>query len=242
MYSQVQKRLLGGKTVEEYISKRFWIGETNLHVVLRTRCPDESYIREILDLGFPVNVKNGKGQTPLHYALRYKNHGLFSIVKLLVDRGADLNDPPWIFALEKKRCPPEVIEFLIEKGPSIETLDKYGFSWLHNALLLHNPFDVIKLLLNKGVNVNAVNPSGETALHVAARFKRKDVIKELLKKPNINIDVMDNEGYTPLHRAITSEKSDFQTVKMLLEAGADIRKETNLKEQPLHLAVTACNP
>lgn len=242
MYSLFQSRLLRGTTVRKYISKRNSEGETHLHLVLRMRCPDEEFIREILDLGFPVNVKNDKGQTPLHYALMYKNSETLSIVKLLVDRGADLNDP--FYGLENNNCPREVIEFLVEKGPSVEKLNKYGIntSLLHKALLMHNPFVVIKVLLDKGVDVHAVNPFGISALHIAARFKRKDVIKELLKKPNINIDAVDHQGYTPLLRAITSPESDFQTVKILLEAGADIRKETNLKEQPLHLAASTCNP
>uniref|UniRef100_A0A0D9XBX4 Uncharacterized protein n=1 Tax=Leersia perrieri TaxID=77586 RepID=A0A0D9XBX4_9ORYZ len=43
----------------------------------------------VKDLGFDVNAVDSDGRAPLHFAIQ--GHGGISVVRFLVDRGADLN-------------------------------------------------------------------------------------------------------------------------------------------------------
>lgn len=69
----------------------------------------------------------------------------------------------------------------------------------------------------------------------AAEKGRLDKIKELLEQDPHLINAVDKDMYTPLHRACYGDH--FEVVKYLIEKGANIAAETDLKWQPLHSCV-----
>src|SRR5260370_32787760 len=53
-----------------------------------TRKGDLAQVKAVLDKGVSVNAKSSYGQTPMFFAC---DRGYIEIVKLLIERGADLN-------------------------------------------------------------------------------------------------------------------------------------------------------
>lgn len=103
-------------------------------------------------------------------------------VRLLVERGATgknvLNDTA-------KRAMPELSQFLLDHGASLEARDREGFTLLMQAVLsLEAPADrdrMVEWLLSKGVDPNATNDRGDTAYLLAARVGIKSTLDLLVK-------------------------------------------------------------
>jgi ankyrin repeat protein len=110
-------------------------------------------------------------------------------VRLLVEKGAPagglrvngggvLNDTA-------KRAMPELSEFLVDHGASLEARDREGFTLLMQAVLsMEAPLNrdrMVRWLLSKGVDPNATNDRGETAYQLAARMGDRSTLDLLVK-------------------------------------------------------------
>jgi ankyrin repeat protein len=116
--------------------------------------------------GADINIRSD-GYTPLHLALLC---GRFELVKMLIERGADVNAKsdqedltPLHLAIVIGNI--ESITLLIEKGANIEAKSSFGTP-LHYATYYEKP-DVAQLLLDKGADVNAKSENNDPALHIA---------------------------------------------------------------------------
>ena len=167
---------------------------------------DADRVRELLDTGADVNVRNAnKGRlqyTPLHWAAYY---GHLEIADILISRGADLDadDPyystPLYLAAEEGH--PEVVEFLISKGAKVNVKSSWsGYTPLHRAAwgpvamrkhlggrtvseaeLNENYLKIVGMLLEKGAKVNARDNDGKTPLDQAIEGGTKETV-DLLRK------------------------------------------------------------
>jgi len=103
-------------------------------------------------------------------------------VRLLVERGATgknvLNDTA-------KRALPELSQFLLDHGASLESRDREGFTLLMQAVLSEEaPADrdrMVEWLLSKGADPNAKNDRGDTAYQLAARVGIASTLELLVK-------------------------------------------------------------
>ncbi len=133
-----------------------------------------------LEEGIDINIKDAQGFTPLIMAVSL---GRNSIVKLLIDKGADVNyevqgfTPLMIAAQEGLTS---IANMLIEANADINAKTADGLTVLM-AAARDGHIDVITILLSKDVNVEATTNQGTTALMIADQFKQKAVF-ELLKK------------------------------------------------------------
>jgi ankyrin repeat protein len=84
-----------------------------------------------------------------------------------------------------KRAMPELSQFLLDHGASLESRDREGFTLLMQAVLsMEAPADrdrMVKWLLSKGVDPNATNDRGETAWQLAARMEIASTLELLVK-------------------------------------------------------------
>jgi ankyrin repeat protein len=84
-----------------------------------------------------------------------------------------------------KRAMPELSEFLLDHGASLESRDREGFTLLMQAVLSMEPVPVrdrmVGWLLSKGVDPNARNDRGETAYQLAARVGIRSTLDLLAK-------------------------------------------------------------
>ncbi|XP_073508697.1 uncharacterized protein [Phyllobates terribilis] len=117
---------------------------------------------------------------------------------------------------------------------SIKSADQYGNTLLHYAAHADN-VDEVRRLIRHGYSVLSQNASGLTPLHMAAFGGNVQALEMLLSlQPNNVINLRSIKDFTLLHEAVRG--TSIETVKLLVEKGAD----TNLQDQegntPLHLA------
>ncbi|XP_054909546.1 tonsoku-like protein isoform X2 [Poeciliopsis prolifica] len=133
-------KMVSGRRKTGRWNKRNEKGETSLH-----RASIDGDLRQVVYLveqGHPVNPRDYCGWTPLHEAC---NHGHHDIVAVLLDRGANINDPG---------------------GPLCE-----GVTPLHDALACGN-FKVARLLVERGASVTIRNAKGETPMDTLRHWQR----------------------------------------------------------------------
>ncbi len=208
---------------------------------------DVECVRELLKRGMNPNIKDRRGWTPLHYAVKA---GHYDIVWLLLDYGANPNTrvgdgtgvTPLHLAVRNQNY--DIAKLLLNAGAKPDARDELGKSPLHEAASSGN-FLITHLLIERGANVNAVDVDGRTPLHEAVielspkepkekRLERRGVVALLLKygaDPNIK-----DKYYfrTPLHYAALN--GDVDVVKELLERGADPTIRDSKGKTPLDLA------
>ena len=110
----------------------YFVGETVLHIAAING--DYQVAKSSIDKGASVHERDYCGWQPLHEACNYGN---LSIVELLLDRGADINDPG---------------------GP-----DCGGMTPLHDATQ-NGHVEIVKLLIARGASVSQSNKDGHTPL------------------------------------------------------------------------------
>ena len=183
---------------------------------------DKMAVELFLDAGMDVNTTDEKNSTALMLAAA-KGH--FEIVKLLLEKGAkiDLANSDGITALMVAviQGNDEITKTLIGKGAAVDLTDKNGRTSLIIACAKGNE-EIVKLLVERGANVDATTSAdGVTTLMVAV-IKGNDEITKILLGKGAAINLTDKGGRTALSYAIiASSKGTAETVRFLLEKGAD---------------------
>jgi len=102
------------------------------------------------------------------------------VVKLLLDKGADVNaqdsagETALWYAASKGHT--DIVRLLLDRGAGVNVKN-----YLHRtALVLAVNADIAKLLLDKGADLNATDSYGRTPLSYAGIYRRDDVVKTLL--------------------------------------------------------------
>lgn len=110
-------------------------------------------------------------------------------VRLLVEKGASAKsvrpDGAGVLNETAKRAMPELSQFLLDHGASLDSKDREGFTLLMQAVLsMESPADrdrMVEWLLSKGVDPNATNDRGDTAYQLAARVGISSTLELLVK-------------------------------------------------------------
>ncbi|MGI9075412.1 MAG: ankyrin repeat domain-containing protein [Bryobacteraceae bacterium] len=205
----------------------------------------------LLDRGADPNTKNAFGATALMWAA-----GDIEKVRLLVRKGADVNArsnmgrTALIIAVFHDGSF-EIAKLLIEKGADTTARDKLGFTVLE-AAAQGNDTDTVRLVLAHGGDVKAKDGIGATALMAAARNGNPEVVKLLLARGSdvstVTVEFFESVKngpialglFTPLILAVPY--GGFDTVKLLVEAGANVNAADTRGMTPLMLAVSSDRP
>ena len=204
-------------------------------------------VKDFLDKGGNVNLKDEPGMTPLHHAVNsdWKESHL-GMIKLLIERGANVN------AIDDTHNTPlhmasnaTVAGLLIDAGADLNAKTKregktplFSAAWCaaQGTSKSHQMYlDLTKLLLAKGADVNVKirkgsmikeekpyrSKSGDTVLHNVARSyseKHASEICELLVGSGSNLNELNVKGQTPLDEALANDRN--QTAQTLRKLGA----------------------
>ena len=131
---------------------------------------DADAVRRLLDLGLPVDARDGQGCTAL---LRAAGGGHRAVVDLLLARGADpqcaANTGATALSAAVSMRHGEIVERLVGAGADLEHRLPGDVTVLMLAAALGLP-DLAAQLLNAGARVDATDAQGLGALHCAALY------------------------------------------------------------------------
>src|SRR5215469_8915802 len=109
--------------------------------------------------------------------------------RLLVEKGAPVKGARLtgggVLNETAKRAMPELSQFLLDHGASLDAKDREGYTLLMQAVLSMEPSGnrdgMVDWLLKKGVDPNARNDRGDTAYRLAARMGSPSTLQLLVK-------------------------------------------------------------
>ncbi|XP_032229100.2 ankyrin repeat domain-containing protein 29 [Nematostella vectensis] len=155
-------------------------------------------------------IKSNNNWHALHEACK---KGYLDIAKLLVSKGAPVNNPP-----DFKGCAPwSPLHIAVQKGH----------------------LDCVNVLLDAGADVHCRNAGGHSPLHEAAYRGHADVLVRLLQQ-NARPNDKNLQKRTPLHEAC--QQGNVLCTTLLLDAGAKPNSIDMVYDTPLHLALRARHP
>ena len=157
----------------------------------------------------------------------------YDLIRSLIDEGMDVNET--ILKIDKSAKDftefwtrnVRITRLLVENGLKGKTV---GDRWLH-AYNVHGPAEGFEMLLNCGAKFSKTK---SPPLFVALNNKQHKIVKILLDRGMNPNSVQKDSGDTPLN--VACWEGDFESVKLLLEAGADPAKKAKYDITPLHRA------
>lgn len=234
-----------------------------IHLVALYSNDDAAEFDSLLAKGASFTDRCNTGETALHFAAERGNE---KIVRLLVDKGADIHDIGQGFTSPVLRflrlCSPITLacsrfeasnlatqRFLLKRAlpnsrANIVPPGSYNIvvSALHQAAAYHDE-SLVQSLLERGFDVNSRDLYGITPLHAAVSqnpcCETAVAIAELLLEHGANINARDIGGCTPLHSAvIMSRHQDREAVvKLLVDKGSNVNCLDRRDVTPLHNAM-----
>ncbi|WP_248928021.1 ankyrin repeat domain-containing protein [Paenibacillus hamazuiensis] len=202
---------------------------------------DIQTVKIILASGIDLNHRTPGTDTYLFRAWSGQRDYDFEIVKLLIEYGADLNDPasPAITMAAGKGSIQE-LQYVLDRGADINAVSHVGKSALWQAAY-KGDMEVVKFLLNAGIDID--KHSGQ-ALQIASSRGHLDLVEFLIKeKADINYQVFSKNNadlsYTPLHFSAMMQR--FEIARCLLENGANPALKNYYGERPYTIAAKQKN-
>ncbi|HEX2523362.1 MAG TPA: ankyrin repeat domain-containing protein, partial [Terriglobia bacterium] len=192
--------------------------------------------KEILDLllsqGADVNARNGRGATPLHWAVSDEAR-----TRLLLEKGAAINSqtdsgrtPLYLAASQSDHD--SVLRLLLDKGadPNLATLN--GRTPLM-AAAGNGELAMVRLLLERKANPKAAMGNGSNALFDAARSRSVPVVRSLLEAgADVNAETKRRETVL----GVAAMQGSEEIVNLLLERGAQVNVRDERGYSPLMYA------
>jgi len=199
--------------------------------------PDINLVKFLLEKGANVDIADDGGTTALIEAADEHGPEYTAIVKLLIDRGANVHAhaDAAIFGAARQ-ADPEVVRLLLAKGAPVNArLKEYDNDTVLMEATSGGSAETVAMLIAAGADVKATNDKGETALMKAVKVdhryspqQRLPMIELLLTK-GADINAADKSGRTPLLHSVVQYMSEAggvishpEVVKLLLDRGADV--------------------
>jgi ankyrin len=217
-------------------------GSPALHWAVRV--DDAATARLLLGAGAQATLANRYGLTPMAIAA---SNGSATLIGILLDAGADANAPdpagdtPLMSATRVGRA--DAVTLLLDRGAKVDAADAtYQQTALMVAVRENHP-DIVKLLVARGASVNARTRVGRTPPWVLPNSQPGfghgiGIVRG--GSPDRGRRAPTPGGMTPLLYA--SRDGRMETVRMLLEAGADINMRDANDITPLIAAITNNHP
>ncbi|KAJ6024580.1 hypothetical protein N7540_005377 [Penicillium herquei] len=194
-------------------------GNTPLHAVIAYTSIRQStggkkgLLQQLIKIGMNINQRNHQGQTVLHTACSKDDFSKETYANL---------------------------DYILKVSESSTTSDNKGIQPLHIAATISEVF--VHKLLNAGADIRARTHDKMTVLHLAAQARQSGIVDMIMSRATYLdeesrlkfVNSQDADGRTALYYACRSGRPE--TVKSLLEVGADVKILDNSK----HSALAMC--
>lgn len=204
---------------EDFNIKSGYIGGRNiLHVLIEINAND-IFIKEAITHGADVNKKWISEDTPLYTAIKSESQYSSSIVKILLENGADPNiinneemESPLYTAIKNNKNNSGGIkgQHLLSHGASVNPVNNdkpFILLFLSEAILDQRYYLAIDhLIKTKNLNINYKNDDGNSILNTVINNYQKDSLLYLLKKEDIELYNINEKGQDALMAFIESRK------------------------------------
>ncbi|KAH0525986.1 hypothetical protein TsFJ059_009372 [Trichoderma semiorbis] len=189
----------------------------------------------LLRHGADPNLQEQGGQTALWMAVV---HERIDFCRLLLAYKADpslaLKDSeitPLISAVINKSM--ELVKLLVENGADVNQPLDNECTPVYMATF-NDDIEMVRYLLSHNADPNIARSNGITPLWLAAQQGYSEVAR-LLAEAKADVHATDDAGWTPLHAVFDTT----ETVRVLLEHGADINRMNKKEATPLGLAINS---
>jgi len=178
---------------------------------------DEEAVRWLLEAGSDVNSRDNFNSTPLTLAA---STGSVHILQLLILHGADVHartsiGSQAIHHASRHQRDIAPVEFLLQTGASLDSINKVGHSPLCGAAI-SNRHEIGAFLLDKGADMQVRSLHGDTPLFETVFHNSHEFLQMLLERGADHSDV-NNSGSTILHAAAL--EGDIRTIEILRDSG-----------------------
>ena len=185
-----------------------------------------------LDVNAVFNITEYIDEPPIILALCENKK---KVIQWLLSKKINLNDkdnPSILMACSN--CDTDIVKQLIEKGANVNAKHRIGKTAMNDALYGNN-YDVVSILIENGYDLKKDGVS----LRQAVSARQKKAIKIFLDNGvDVNFckpDMVYPYNSTPVH--IAAQNNDLETVKLLVEKGADVTIKDKYGERPYNCAV-----
>jgi ankyrin repeat protein len=194
--------------------------------------------------GMPSELGLGKypnDWTGLHYLAFF---GVPGKAKRLLEQGANVNAQENALGVTPLHCAvhqgnDEMVEFLLERGGSVNATNSQGQTALHIASIRGHR-KCMKLLFAEHIDLQKVDNRGDSSLHAAVGTATDESTVPLLVKHKVDLDLQNPDtGNTALHIAVQLRRP--RIILFLLEKGAAIDIANDEGYTPLQLAANTDN-
>lgn len=225
-------------------------GNTCLHIACCSKKGGnkKSLVSFLISKGANVNMQNRFYSTPLIISICNENYEAAKLLLKCPDIDPNLQDhlsySPLHYAVINHS--PPLISLLLAHSrinPNFGTTD--GASPLHFAAMYGYKEEAKVLIEDPRTDLNApqhdTHYGGATPLHFAAMQAQVDIVKMMLGRKEVNVNASLCQGlyagFTPLHFAVMNPNTVhvFETIKLLVQAGADPKRACHIGKKPLDL-------
>jgi ankyrin repeat protein len=192
--------------------------------------PNLEKVRLLLARGANVNAASETGRTPLLVAASYPR--TVDVIRLLLDRGADLRAQDrggaTAMALAARSADVDVVRFLVSRGLDAQSLSPAA----RRAAFVRNDLGTADYLISV-----APMPTQDLLLAATMWQPARLVSRWIELGAEVNASTPAQYARTPLMNAVTSEAEGADTVRLLLEKGANPNAQMTEGERPLDWAI-----
>jgi len=196
-----------------------WINGLN-PLSVAADCHHAETIDLLLSLGAELDQENAREGSALFWVA---DKGDLSMVKFLVERGADVNyRSQHESVLQSAVQHPEIVRYLLKHGAKVDILAKGEMTPLAEAACEGN-VESVRILLAHGADGNHLSGRGGTALNQAAYSGHINVVKTLLRwGVDVDLRAIDPETKEPFETALQTAKAYHHPdiARLLERAGA----------------------